>query len=310
MRLKIPSLRGIEAFLAAADMGSMRAAANAMNLTVSAVSHRIQVLEGELGVLLFERHGQTLRLTAAGTLYRKELLPGLDTLERATARLRQTSSENKVRVATIPLFYSNWVTPRLSGFLRQFPKVQIELMSIDTPAAEDADLIIRPIYNEHGRAGEQKLVGWQGTPICHPALVERYNLREPRDLINVTLIDLETPLDLWSSWFAMVGLSYSMCHDRLVVDSQALMYDAALAQLGVAMATTFFGHPYLKRGLVWPFDVVCELRGGMFINTEKPDESDAVRGFRDWLIEQVEQTTLERQVPPSAHGEHIARAKR
>ena len=287
MRLNLPSLRGLEAFLAAAEAGSMRAAAHALNLTVSAVSYRIQVLENELGVLLFSRNGPVLRLTEAGKHYRREILPGLRGMMLATSRIRQTADGNKIRVATVPLFYSTWVMPRLTGFLERHPHTRIELLSLETREAEDADLTIQPVYSLHAKAGEIRLCGWQGTSICHPDLVKKYDLREPRDLLAAPLIDLHTPLDLWENWFAVAGLSYAMNQNRVLVDSQALMYDAVMQKVGVAMATTFFSQTYLKAGLVRPFPLACSFPGGMFISAAKPSENAILGDFRAWLIEEV-----------------------
>jgi len=292
VRLNIPSFRGIEAFLAAAEAGSMRAAAHAMHLTVSAVSHRIQVLESELGVKLFDRAGQTLRLTAIGQRYRQDLLPCLNTMEQATSRLQSALADRRVRVATVPLLHSNWVTPRLNGFLDRFPDAQVELLSLESKAAEQADIIIRLVYDRRGRAGEMKLFGWRCTPICHPELVERHDLREPGDLFRVMLIDLETPLNLWETWFASVGLAYASHQNRLVVDSQPLMYDAVMQKLGVSIATTFFGFNYLRHGLVWPFDITCDFPGGMYLNLPREGEPPIVREFREWLVSEVEMAAI------------------
>lgn len=293
MRLNIPSFRGIEAFLAAANAGSMRAAAHAMHLTVSAVSHRIQVLESELGVKLFDRAGQSLRLTEIGQRYRQDLLPSLAQMEQATSRVQSALVERRIRVATVPLLYSNWVIPRLNGFLDRFPHAQVELLSLEAKAAEEADIIIRPVYSRHARAGEIKLFGWAATPICHPDVIERYDLREPRDLARTLLIEIKTPMDLWENWFAAAGLSYADHQNRLLVDSQALMYDVVMQKLGVSIATTFFGYNYLRQGLVWPFDLVCEFPGGMYLNTARDGEAPIVREFREWLIAEVELATAQ-----------------
>lgn len=293
MRLNIPSFRGIEAFLAAADAGSMRAAAHSMSLTVSAVSHRIQVLENELGVKLFDRAGQSLRLTEIGQRYRRDLLPCLGLMEQATSRVQSALVERRIRVATVPLLYSNWVTPRLHGFLERFPHAQVELLSLEAKAAEEADIIIRPVYTRHVRANEIKLFGWAATPICHPDVVERHELREPQDLSRTLLIEIKTPLDLWENWFAAAGLSYASHQNRLVVDSHALMYDVVMQKLGVSIATTFFGYTYLRQGLVRPFDLVCDFPGGMYLNAPRGGEAPIVREFREWLIAEVELATAE-----------------
>lgn len=276
--------------MAVIDAGNMRAAANAMSLTVSTISHRVQMLESQLGIALFDRTGHSLRLTEAGERYRADLEPVLGQLERATARAQATASEGKIRVATVPLFYSNWVFPRLDSFLRDFPNARVELLSLDSRAAEDADLVIRPIYSQHVRAGERKLFGWQGTPICHPDLIRQFDLREPRDLQRLLLIDLKTPLDLWDAWFAASGLAYGEFPNRLLVDSQALMYEAVMQKVGVSIATTFFSQHYMKLGLVRPFRQVCDFRGGMYINAQTPDEPAMVMTFREWLVREVDLT--------------------
>jgi len=284
----------LEAFLAAAEAGTMRAAASAMNLTVSAVSHRIQMLEAEVGLELFERRGQTIRLTAAGVAFRDDLLPGIRILERATDNLAKITAGQRIKIATYPLFYSNWVTPRLGGFIDNFPDACIELLSIDSRRADDADIVIRSVFDPSAplRAGEVKLFGWQGKPICHPDFLKRNNILEPDDLRRATLISLET-FDLWPRWFAAAGLQPPLTENRLVVDSQALMYDAAMQQLGVAISTTFFGQHYLKLGLVWPFDLTCDVPGGMYIGGPKQGESEIVTRFRTWIVGEVERTRVQ-----------------
>ena len=61
-------LARLEAFLWIARLGTFRAAAEpASNLTQPSITARIRTLEAELGVVLFERSGRTMRLTADGT---------------------------------------------------------------------------------------------------------------------------------------------------------------------------------------------------------------------------------------------------
>src|SRR5688572_15629655 len=56
----------LDTFSAAAESNSFTAAAKAMGLTQSAVSQRIQALEGRLGLALFRRRGGRVNLTDAG----------------------------------------------------------------------------------------------------------------------------------------------------------------------------------------------------------------------------------------------------
>jgi LysR family transcriptional regulator, glycine cleavage system transcriptional activator len=59
-------LSALRAFEAATRTGSFRLAADDLGLTPSAVSHAIRGLERDLGTVLFEREGRTIRLTPEG----------------------------------------------------------------------------------------------------------------------------------------------------------------------------------------------------------------------------------------------------
>ena len=62
----VPSLQGLQALVAVANSGSFTLAAQALCLTQSAVSRKIQQLEGHFGVPLFARNSRNVRLTAEG----------------------------------------------------------------------------------------------------------------------------------------------------------------------------------------------------------------------------------------------------
>ena len=56
-------------FFTVANEGSIRKAAEKLNLAASALSRRITQIEEDLGVPMFERHARGLRLTDAGQIY-------------------------------------------------------------------------------------------------------------------------------------------------------------------------------------------------------------------------------------------------
>ena len=80
----LPSLSLLTAFEAAARTGSITAAARELDLTQSAVSRQIKALESQLGVELFLRERQTIRLTVAGDSYAREIR---EALRRGLARI-------------------------------------------------------------------------------------------------------------------------------------------------------------------------------------------------------------------------------
>ena len=68
MATRLPPLNPLRAFEAAARHGSVSAAARELNVTHGAVSHQIRALEDNLGIALFERSGQRVKLSAQGAL--------------------------------------------------------------------------------------------------------------------------------------------------------------------------------------------------------------------------------------------------
>lgn len=80
----LPSLRELQAFEAAARRGSFARAGRELRLSASAVSHRVKVLERQLGQPLFERGAQSLRLTDHGHAYLPVVKQALDDLQRGT----------------------------------------------------------------------------------------------------------------------------------------------------------------------------------------------------------------------------------
>ncbi len=62
-KLPLTALRGFES---AARLGSFKAAAQELNVSPAAISHQVKSLEAFLGVRLFERSSQSVRLSADG----------------------------------------------------------------------------------------------------------------------------------------------------------------------------------------------------------------------------------------------------
>lgn len=62
----LPSLRALQAFNAAARLGSFSRAADEMSITHGAVSRLVGLLEQDLGMPLFQRRARGVELTAAG----------------------------------------------------------------------------------------------------------------------------------------------------------------------------------------------------------------------------------------------------
>jgi TolB-like protein len=82
---RLPPLKALRAFEAAARHSSFKAAAEELGLTPTAVSHQIRLLETVVGRALFRRRPRPLTLTAAGEVLFPAVRSGLDQMAEAFA---------------------------------------------------------------------------------------------------------------------------------------------------------------------------------------------------------------------------------
>ena len=132
---------GLEAFVTIAERGSFHAAASHLNLSQTALSHRIRKLEESLSIPLLLRTTRQVSLTAAGV----ELLPRardffdglgstLDTLRRDVAREGQ-----RVALACLPTIAMQCLPRALAEFTRERPDVIVKVH--DNSASEIANKV-------------------------------------------------------------------------------------------------------------------------------------------------------------------------
>lgn len=72
---RFPSIEALQAFEAAARLGTFERAAELLSITGSAASKRVSGLEGMLGVSLLQRDGRSLALTSHGREYLEQIAP-------------------------------------------------------------------------------------------------------------------------------------------------------------------------------------------------------------------------------------------
>jgi DNA-binding transcriptional LysR family regulator len=124
--LTIDQLRMLAAI---ADTGSFTAAAKKLQRAQSAVSHAIATLEGQLGVILFDRSGKRPRLTEIGKAVLADARLAIARVETLRARARNLASgvEPEIAVAVTVLCPMEPVLQTLSLFREAYPRVGVEL---------------------------------------------------------------------------------------------------------------------------------------------------------------------------------------
>src|SRR5258708_7234345 len=120
-------LNGLRAFEAAARYCSFTLAAKDLHVTQAAVSQQVRLLEERLGFTLFRRHANGLELTDRGRAFQPGLTDAFATIERLTDQVAAMRSGPVLTVGVAPAFALHWLIPRLAGFNRNHPEVEVRM---------------------------------------------------------------------------------------------------------------------------------------------------------------------------------------
>lgn len=239
-----------------AELGSMSAAARALNMPLTTVSRQIGELENTLGVRLMIRTTRKLTLTDAGIDYVAAARRILEEVENAERRAAGEYQEPKGElVLSAPtMFGRQHVLPVVTDFLARYPQIRVRLLLSDRNAdlvGDHIDLAVRiGTLPDSGmvatRLGEMRIV-----TCAHPALLEKHGIPErPRELAALPIIRIESPMP-YRGW----RFNAEEAEDRLVALQPVLSLttpesaaDAARPGAGVARLLHYQAIDGLARG--------------------------------------------------------------
>lgn len=292
-RTLIPDLAVLQAFECAARHENFTKAAAELNLTQSAVSRQIRVLESQLGVPLFERVRKRVVLSAAG----RKLLPEASQLllksEEMVLRARASSGGMDIlSIATLPTFGSRWLLPRLPDFKWRHPGISINVASRAKPfdfSAEDFDLAIHYGQPVWAHATCTYLCSEIILPVASPFLIESFALDRPEDLTEKPLLHLATRPKQWAEWFEHNGLAGENAFTGDRFDQFAMIIEAAVRGIGFGLLPLYLIEDEISSGrLRIVFDSPMTTDNSYYVVLpEGKQESAMARAFQSWLLESV-----------------------
>ncbi|HET7793716.1 MAG TPA: LysR family transcriptional regulator, partial [Rhizobacter sp.] len=123
------TLQALPAFRAVARLQNLRAAADTLHITHSAVSQQIRGLEEQLGFALFDRRGRRVVLNAAGEALLRSVEPALAQLDDGVqaAAAAASGAAQRLRVTMLPSFANRWLLPRMARWRERHPELAIEI---------------------------------------------------------------------------------------------------------------------------------------------------------------------------------------
>jgi LysR family transcriptional regulator, glycine cleavage system transcriptional activator len=299
-RRTLPPLNAVRAFEAAARLGSLKDAAAELNVTHSAISQQVRLLEEWLGTpSLFRRSVRRVVLTPAGAALLAEFGPALERISAAVEQHRARRGDNStviLRVNALATFSLRWLLPRMNAFRAEHPDIEVRLGTSNDPIdslPEPFDVIIRGGPDSFHGYSSRFLLAERRLPVCSPSLVAQAPLREVGDFAHHTLLHVVSMPRLWHDWLAEAGQSALKPAGALTFDHFYLTIQAALDSLGVAMGpTTLIADDLAAGRLVTPFPGISLPARSYFAylpEAQSRDPHSAV--FCDWLEQQGREAT-------------------
>lgn len=308
-----PPLHALQGFVTAARLGNLSRAAEAMHLTVSALSHQMRTLEERLGYPLLTRHPRGVVPTPEGQRLLERIAPHLDAIAREVQPFA-ARRDDVLTLSLTPSMASAWLVPRLGQFFAAHPKVEISLLSservVDFERELQVDAAMRVGHGHWPGVVAEPLFDEWLVPMASPALVARMGGVAARPLAQWPL--LGDPDGQWNRWFELAGETPATRYVAFLDDSES-HHRAALDGVGVALGRLTRARLLIDSGQLVPLSS-HRLKTPYSHYLVHPPRSATHRGFgqfRAWLLEQaaahVRDTDKALAPPPAAK---LRRARR
>lgn len=290
-----PSTKSLRAFEATARLGSVKAAADHLHVSGSALSRRIQTLEEELGEALFRRDTQGLTLTDAGRYYAEQLRGIFSTLEQATRNVRR--AERRRITVVGPALVLKPCMEQLHNIEEALPGIDLEfhtkfLRSAAHPALTDANVAF--FWGAHEWEGWTTQPITQSThfvPLCAPSLLKDGMPMSTEMLSEHTWI---VPLnfdDSWRVWSQAVGVTLPPPKRTMTVADSIVASQVAQRGGGIWMAQGFnhISHLSVLAQQLVPAHAFHALvpDQGLHLGTRNNDGNPDSRKFIAWFFNEI-----------------------
>jgi LysR family transcriptional regulator, glycine cleavage system transcriptional activator len=316
-------LNTLTAFRVVAEKQNLRAAAEVLHLTHSAVSQQIRGLEEQLGFALFERRGRRVVLNPAGQALLRSVQAALSLLDDGVhaAAAAAGGQSQRLRVTVLPSFANRWLLPRIGRWREQHPELPLEIEA--SPRVVD-------LQHEGFHAAVRQGIGpWPGMqserlfeqpPIIvvgSPSAARKLLGAQPEAFARESLLGDD---DLWNDWFAAAGVR---THARTVAvfNDAGLMLQAAEQDLGLALSRELLAADALCEGRLVrlsPISIMhAEAQPYHLVYPPGLRNWPPLAAFRRWLREEVERSLGElrermtgRATKPRKRAEPTGKQKR
>ena len=182
-------LKDIVTFTTIAKLKSFTKASEALNISKSVVTTRINDFEKAIGMMLLARTTKEVNLTTDGQNffnYCKAILDKVNSLDDFLDKYKEISG--KLRIVLPPYFSRYHIVPYLEEFLQQYPNLKLDIFLTENPVniiEEGFDLQIRIQIPEEENLEVAKLMMNRKIVCASPKYIVKHGSpKTPQELLN------------------------------------------------------------------------------------------------------------------------------
>ena len=246
------TIANLQTFLSVVETGGFPAAARRLSVAVSVVKKRIDQLESQTGVVLFDRSTRSTNLTDVGRrhLLKRAVVSQLDQLLAQMAS-KPERVEGHLRVKVPTLLLGLFMSESLNRFQHLHPGITMEIMAIDRPVNPikegfDVSIVMEPIT--WPGVADFELAPIHRRLVASPGYLQKRGMpRAPNDLVMHDILSIDQ-LGLTWPFLGKTGPVDVLIEPKLKSNSSLHLMNAACMGNGICLMSSHITNPYLARG--------------------------------------------------------------
>ncbi|MCV6591045.1 MAG: LysR substrate-binding domain-containing protein [Marinobacterium sp.] len=305
--VRMPSLRAVKSFVAAAKYQNFTRAAEALCVTQAAISRQIRELEASLGVELFKRTGRAVELTEAGTIFYDAAYLSFVNIAQAAQRIENSDKhKQELTICCSPAFSALWLSVRLPEFFAANPDIDVNVVTTNNYLHMEPGVHPDLFINKASDPRE----GYHSIPLFYdlifPVCSAQYLAQNP-EITTLEGLQHSTLLNLspygrsqiaehvdWGVWFNSQGVDIDIGPDGdrhiFSANDYNMLIQMALSHQGVTLGWHQLVAPMIESGLlVRAGDLEVQYREKLhyLAYSESRRDNPAFVTFKDWFLRKI-----------------------
>ena len=305
--VRMPSLRAVKSFVAAAKYQNFTRAAEALCVTQAAISRQIRELEAHLGVALFKRTGRTVELTEAGVIFYDAAHLSFVNIAQAAQRIQNSGvKKQELVICCSPAFSAFWLSHRLWRFFSANPDINVNVVAtnnfLQMEPGVRPDIFINKISDPREGYHSEPLFSDLIYPVCSPQYLEQNpEINTLAGLQHSTLLNLSPygrsqiaeHVD-WRVWFnsqeAQSDFEFESDSHMFNANDYNMLIQMALNHQGVSLGWNHLILPMIEQGRlvkVGDSEISFKEKKHFLTYSESKQDSEAFSIFKAWFLSEI-----------------------